>query len=104
MVGTEEYLVAEDNGGVIRIEGVAVPFAPPSGTGVTGGSVVGVAAVKIHSIGATEAAGGGGRLLKAAVKVDGDEVPARAKRSLRKVVDEEHAVGAGDDPFVELGG
>jgi hypothetical protein len=41
-------LVAEDDAAVGRVGGITVPFAPPSGTGVAGGTVVGVAAVKVN--------------------------------------------------------
>jgi len=104
MIGSEEDLIAKDDRAVGRVGGITVPLPPPSGTSITGGTVIWVAAVEVDNVSTAGAAVGGRGGLEAAVEIDGDEVPARAEGPFREVLDEEHAVGAGDNRGVQVGG
>ena len=77
MIGAKQDLVAEDNSTISGVSGVTVPFAPPAGACIAGRSVIGVATVKIDCISTTGVAVRGGRIMKAGVKVDSNEVPTR---------------------------
>ena len=94
-------MVPKNERAVGRVSGVMMPLTPPAGAGITGGAVVGVAAVKIDAEVPTGAAVSGCGVPKAGVEVDGDKIPARAKSSLWQITDEEHAIGAGEDGIVQ---
>jgi hypothetical protein len=52
----KENLISKNEGAVCRVSGVTMPLVPPAGTGVTGGAVVRVAAVKVDAEVSTGAA------------------------------------------------
>ena len=61
MVGSEEDLITKDDGAISWVSRVAVPFAPPASTCITGGMIIRVAAIKINRIDTMVAAVGGCR-------------------------------------------
>jgi hypothetical protein len=91
-----------NSGAVGRVNGVTMPLAPPTGTSVAGGAIARVTAVEVNSEGAAGTTVRGSRIEEAGININGDEVPARPEGALRKVLDEEHAVGAGEDSIVEV--
>ena len=72
VIGPEEDLLAEGDGTFGGGSGVMVPFLPPVSTGVTGGIVIRVAAVKVDGKGTTGTAISGGMVGKAAIQIDGN--------------------------------
>ena len=103
MIWAEENLVTEKNSAVGGVRRVAMPFAPPPSASVARGAVVGVTAKEIDGESTAGMAGSGGRVGEAALEVDRDEVPARAKGTHREIADEEHAVGTGNNGVKEEG-
>jgi hypothetical protein len=99
---SKKDLVTEDSGAVGWVDGVTMPLAPPTGTSVAGGAIARVTAVEVDSEGAAGTTVRGSRIEEAGININGDEVPARPEGALRKVLDEEHAVGAGEDSIVEV--
>jgi hypothetical protein len=82
VVGSEEDLVTKNDGTIGWISGIAVPFMPPAGTGITGGMVIGVMAEEVNREGATDAAVGRCWVVKTAVEVNSNKVPVRMEGPL----------------------
>jgi hypothetical protein len=80
---SKENLVPENESAVGRVGGVTMPLTPPAGAGVTGGAVVGVAAVKVDAEVPTGAAVRGGGVGKTGFEVGCNKVPAWPKSSFR---------------------
>ena len=83
MARPKENLVAKKESAVCRVRGVTMPLPPPAGAGVTGGAVVGVAAVKVDAEVPTGAAVRGGGVGKTGFEVGCNKVPAWPKSSFR---------------------
>ena len=103
MIRAKENLVTKQNSTVVGVGRVAVPFAPPPSASVTRGTVVGVTAKEINGESTAGATVGSGRAGKAALEVDRNKIPARAEGTLRKIADEKHAVGTGQNGVKEEG-
>ena len=79
-----------------------MPLGPPTGTRITGRAVGGVTAEEMNVELPSCATVRRIRIAEAAIEIYGDEVPSRSECTFRQVSDEEHAVRALDDGFIQL--
>ena len=97
-------MVAEDDCAVGGVSGVTVPFTPPTGTGVTGSAIVGMAAEEVDGVAAVLSTVCGCGRVETAVKIDCHKIPSRSERTLGKICHKKHSIGTGDDGVVKVRG